>query len=183
MIRLLSAAVLLLAGAGLMAGDTTPPRAAANPLLGVWATEGALLIFEEKSLRILMSEPDKPTLIADYSITKDGLVFGIITRERLSGELELPKGSFLDETFRFRVNVEGRELTIKNVRLPVPRIAVEPQVVGIGLLRLEGHLSGTYERTTMEKAGMNRNPIPSSYVESAGPSAGPPSSLPSKRNR
>lgn len=201
MIRLLSAAVLLLAGAGLMAGDTAPPpRVAANPLLGVWATEGALLIFEEKSLRILLSEPDKPTLIADYSITKDGVVFGIITRERLSGELELPKGSFLDETFRFRVNVEGKELTVKNVRLPVPRIVVEPQVAkaweavnkaeptpllaaGIGLLRLEGHLSGTYERTTMEKAGMNRNPIPSSYVESPGPPTGPPSSFPSKGNR
>ena len=102
MIRLLFAPVLLLAGADLMAGDPcAPPRAAANPLLGVWATEGAFLIFEEKSLRILMSEPDKPTLIADYSITKDGLVFGIITRERLSAELELPKGRSWTRRFGF----------------------------------------------------------------------------------
>jgi hypothetical protein len=182
-----------------MAGDTAPPpRAAANPLLGVWATEGALLVFEEKSLRILMAEPDKPTLVADYSITKDGIVFGIITRERLSGELELPKGSLLDETFRFRVSVDGNELSVKNMRLPVPRLAVEPQLAraweavnkgeqdprligAVAMLRLEGHLSGTYERTTMPKAGTRRNPIPSSYLESS-VQPSPPPSLPSKGN-
>jgi hypothetical protein len=189
MTRVLAAFLLLFAGASLLAGDgpsvAPPPRAAAratNPLLGVWAGEGAVMVFEEKTLRVhLASGTDarSATLVVDYGITKDGMVFGIITREKLSTELELPKSSFVDETHRFRVFVDGNELTVKGVRLPVPKIAPELRVTKggekgsgsdaardpllmatIGLVGLEGHLAGTYERTTPEAIEKGRQSVP-----------------------
>lgn len=187
MTRVLAALLALFAGASLLAGDgpsvAPSPKDAAratNPLLGVWAGEGAVMIFEEKTLRVhLASGTDArtATLVVDYGITKDGMVFGIITREKLSTELELPKSSFVDETLRFRVFVDGNELTIKGVRLPVPKIAPELRVTKggekgsdaardpllmatIGLVGLEGHLAGTYERTTPEAIEKGRQPGP-----------------------
>ncbi len=169
----------------------------ANPLHGAWETEGLVLVFGEKSLRVdVPGAEGRPALLAaEYSVTKDGIVYGIISRETLSAQFNLPSGSFVDETFRFRVHVEGNELTVKTVRLPIPRApgrastgvesVDEPfRAVELGMPRVEGSLAGTYERTTPEAAGKRRLPAATGYKQPSVPRPVDPNSGPAiDRNR
>jgi hypothetical protein len=71
-------------------------------------------------------KPFSQTIDADYSITKDGLVFAVITSASvnipmgLEGSDEERLANLADQLFSFRFRLDRGTLTIKDLRMPAP---------------------------------------------------------------
>ena len=87
--------------------------------------------FEEDRLaiRVLASverQPVETVLEADYSITRDSVVFGVVTGVdiRVPAGMRVPAGAageeeqFVDQPFSFRFRVDDGTLTVKDFRMP-----------------------------------------------------------------
>ena len=87
--------------------------------------------FEEDRLTIRLAtmverQEVETVLDADYSITKDSVVFGVVTGSdvrvpaggRLPAGVAMTEGEFVDQPFTFRFRVDGGALTVKDLRMP-----------------------------------------------------------------
>jgi hypothetical protein len=87
--------------------------------------------FEEDRLTMRMAasierQPVETVLEADYSITRDSVVFGVVTGydTRVPAGVRVPAAAvdgeedLIDQPFTFRFRVDGGTLTIKDLRMP-----------------------------------------------------------------
>jgi hypothetical protein len=180
----------------------------AHPLLGIWHKDGLVFIFERQRLIIASSsapEMKSALLVADYGITRDNIVYGIITREKLPDDLPIYI-SLIDETFRFRFRIEDDQLTLKDFSISPPRLlgsgprlsplprreqtvaaeenkckeADDPETkLTATLLMLQQELQGTYDRMSKEELEKQKaNQGPNGYAP-APPSTAPGTLRPS----
>lgn len=165
-----------------------------SKLVGIWQNDASVIVFEEKRVLFGGTDTKSASIVAEYAVSKDNIVFGIITQEKVSEHGDLfPFVSFVDETFRFRVSVDKDQLTIKDARFSSPRIlGVESAILGLSasekdrpankgkhaangaddpfkntflaVLLLQRGLQGTYERTTKEAIDKERGAYPSNSL-------------------
>lgn len=110
--------------------------------------------FEEDRLTIRLvalvdRQPAETVLEADYSITRDSVVFGVITGldTHVPAGVRVPAGAageeeqFIDQPFTFRFRVDGGTLTVKDLRMP----GVNKQGdAGLGLVLTGRYMSGEH---------------------------------------
>jgi hypothetical protein len=118
-------------------------------------------------------------LEADYSITKDSVVFGVITSYdmrvpaggRLPPNVVVSEEDYVDQPFTFRFRVDGGTLTLKELRLPG---VTKPNAAEIGQL-----LGGRFSTGTDDPLAPNAQPP----AKGRGPSIVPSRVRPSAPNQ
>lgn len=108
-------------GVNLLARTASPSTAAANRPVGFWECEfkdcKVTLQVEAQQLHLMMQD-DKGVILfrgdADYSVSREGLVYGIVTSMAAS-DGKMPAAA--DFPFRLRWRQDGDILTVKNLGL------------------------------------------------------------------
>jgi hypothetical protein len=112
----LTVSVVLLASAAPAADE---PAARVKKLLGTWehSAAGFKVTLEFKADQTLTCRvdgaPAKVLMEADYGVTKDGVVFGLVSKVTKDGTGEGPEKG---ELFRFEFVPEKNKATLKNLK-------------------------------------------------------------------
>jgi hypothetical protein len=86
---------------------------------GVWVLgpSGTQLNFRNGRLTWMISHQGSSiTFDADYSITKDSMLYGIITKTTYPRGIDKEKLPAEDDTFSFRMRIDDNEMNVRNVR-------------------------------------------------------------------
>jgi hypothetical protein len=111
---LLSVGLLLLTAAA----PADEPAARTKKLLGTWerSAGGTKIMFQFKADLIRVTVEDGGTTVdveGDYGVTKNGMVFGIVTKVTKTGTSDGPSEG---DVFRFRFTPDGKKATLDELK-------------------------------------------------------------------
>ncbi len=108
--------LLALAAAPVCAQDSTPTRP-----LGRWEHKltkggGVILVLEDGRLHLTMKGDSRLILHADYSLTRDGVLYGVVTSAEAPDGPDTDEQDLLDEPFSIIYRVDEGVLVVRDVR-------------------------------------------------------------------
>jgi hypothetical protein len=113
----LAALVFLALSAGRVAAYDPEPR----PLLGKWerksGKETITLVVEANRLHIFFAGKGNYAIHADYAMTRDGTVFGVVTSADTAEENDKEENELIDMPFSFRFRIDEGTLILRDFRM------------------------------------------------------------------